>query len=399
MKWLIALRYLVSPKSHSVINLIASVSTLAVLVPVAAMVVILSVFNGFEQLVRDMYAAVDAPVEVRAAGRGDIELNDSLRTALERCEGVESLSFYVERQAVVRYRNRHAIVTVRGVDDGYASFFGLSNYMTLGEAEVRLGDIDRLLLSDGVASTLGIFSTAIDGVELLASEQGFSSLPMIRSEQLPVAGLFLIDNRNDGAMVLTSLRAAGRIFGCEGRASRVAVLLREGYSAERVCRNIEAAIDGVEAISRENKNSAFYAIMRYEKWAIFFIALLVLLIASLSIIGSVIMLIIEKRDERVTLYALGADRRFVRDIFVRVGLLISGIGGLVGLVVGMCVVLVQQHFGLVKMPSGNFLIENYPVALQLGDMIIVLLSFVAVAWAVSLVATRTMIKNDMICEK
>ena len=99
------------------------------------------------------------------------------------------------------------------------------------------------------------------------------------------------------------------------------------------------------------------------------------------------------------LLALGADRRFVRDIFVRVGLLISGIGGLVGLVVGMCVVLVQQHFGLVKMPSGNFLIENYPVALQLGDMIIVLLSFVAVAWAVSLVATRTMIKNDMICEK
>ena len=149
----------------------------------------------------------------------------------------------------------------------------------------------------------------------------------------------------------------------------------------------------MKATSREDKNSAFYAIMRYEKWAIFFIALLVLVVASLSIIGSVIMLIIEKRDERVTLYALGADRDFLHGVFVRVGLLISGIGGVVGLVLGVAVVAVQQHFGLVKMPSGGFLIENYPVALQVGDLIVILFSFVAVAWAVSVAATRTMIKT------
>ena len=393
MKWLIALRYLVSPKSHSVINIIASVSTLAVLVPVAAMVVILSVFNGFEGLVCDMYAAVDAPVEVRAAEGGDIEVSDSLRTALAACEGVADVSMFVERQAVVRHRNRHAIVTVRGVDDNYNALLPIADHMTLGEATVRLGDIDRLLLGEGVAGALGIFSTAIDGVEVIAPEQGFAAVPTIRTEILPVAGLFMIDSRNDASLVLTSLRAAGRIFGCEGRASRIAVSLADGYSAERVCRNIEAVVEGVKATSREDKNSAFYALMRYEKWAIFFIALLVLVVASLSIIGSVIMLIIEKRDERVTLYALGADRGFLHGVFVRVGLLISGIGGVVGLVLGVAVVAVQQHLGLVKMPSGGFLIENYPVALQVGDLIVILFSFVAVAWAVSVAATRTMIKT------
>jgi lipoprotein-releasing system permease protein len=134
--------------------------------------------------------------------------------------------------------------------------------------------------------------------------------------------------------------------------------------------------------------------MRYEKWAIFFVSMLVLVVASLSIIGTVIMLILEKSNERQTLLSLGADNAFIRGIFVREGLLISGIGGAIGLVLGVGITLAQQHFGFVKMPNGNFLIENYPVELHAVDLIVIFILFVAVAIAVSLVATSTMIKRN-----
>jgi lipoprotein-releasing system permease protein len=134
--------------------------------------------------------------------------------------------------------------------------------------------------------------------------------------------------------------------------------------------------------------------MRYEKWGVFFISLLVLVVASLSIIGTVIMLIVEKRGERLTLYSLGADHNFIRGVFIREGLLISGVGGLVGVVLGVAVVLVQQYCGVVKMPNGNFLIENYPVELQGGDIVVVVAAFMAVAAVVSMAATYTMIKRN-----
>jgi lipoprotein-releasing system permease protein len=120
----------------------------------------------------------------------------------------------------------------------------------------------------------------------------------------------------------------------------------------------------------------------------------VLIIASLSIIGTVIMLIIEKQDERPTLLSMGADSGFIRGIFVREGLLISGLGGAIGLCIGVVVTLLQQHFGFVKMPNGNFLIENYPVELQGGDLVMIFVMFVAVALVVSMVAASTMIKSE-----
>ena len=172
------------------------------------------------------------------------------------------------------------------------------------------------------------------------------------------------------------------------------VKVEEGVSHRRVAERLHKLLGEDYVITlREDKNAGFYAIMRYEKWAIFFVSLLVLVIASLSIIGTVIMLIIEKGDERQTLLSMGADNAFIRGIFVREGLLISGLGGAIGLAMGVAVTVAQQHFGFVKMPNGNFLIENYPVELQVVDLIVIFVVFVAVSLLVSLVATSTMIKG------
>jgi lipoprotein-releasing system permease protein len=139
--------------------------------------------------------------------------------------------------------------------------------------------------------------------------------------------------------------------------------------------------------------------MKYEKWAVFAVTLLVLIVASLSIIGTLLMLIIEKRNEQPVLLAMGADMRFIRGIFIREGLLISGIGGVAGIVIGVAIVALQEWLHIVKMPSGEFLVDSYPVELHATDIILVLISFVAVAWSVSRIATRTMIKSQRLCNE
>ena len=398
MQWRFALKYLTSRKSHSVINVIATVSLLAVVVPVAAMVILLSVFNGFESLVRDLYKVVDADVEV-VAKRGIGGLDETLRPKVESVEGVEAVSFIVERQALLSHRDNRAAVRLRGVDEHYNRVVPIEAYTPLGSAEVQSGDADRLVLGEQVVYQLGIYALTGSEIEVysLSGGQIGAILPTVamHSEKLPLCGAFVIDRQHDASLALTSKRAANRIFGFEDKADMLLVKVADGASHARVASELRKVLGQEYKVTlREEKNEGFYAIMRYEKWAIFFVSLLVLVVASLSIIGTVIMLILEKRDEHNTLLSIGADSRFIRGIFVREGLLIAGVGGVIGLLIGVAVSWAQQHYGFVKLPNGNFLVDNYPVELQAMDLLVIFVVFVAVALGVSVVATSTMIKRE-----
>lgn len=398
MQWRFALKYLTSRKSHSVINIIATVSLFAVVVPVAAMVILLSVFNGFESLVRDLYKVVDADIEITYP-QGISTTDTALRQSVESVKGVEAYSFVLERQALLSYRDNRVAVRLRGADENYSRVVPIKEYTSVGNYDVQLGDFDRIMVGEGVAYELGMYSIAAGNIDVysLSGGQIGSLMPnfAMRHEELDVCGTFVIDQQHAASFALTSLRAASRIFGTEDRADLVLVKVAEGLSHLRVADNMRATLGAEYTVTlREEKNEGFYAIMRYEKWAIFFVSLLVLIIASLSIIGTVIMLIIEKQEERPTLYSMGADNTFIRGIFVREGVLISGIGGVIGLVLGVAVTLAQQHFGFVKMPNGNFLVEDYPVELQTMDLVIIFIVFVAVAFAISLTATSTMISRE-----
>ena len=394
MQWRFAIKYLTARKSHSVINIIATVSLLAVVVPVAAMVILLSVFNGFEALVHDLYRVVDADVEITA----ERYINDSLRSKVESIEGVEAASAVVERQALLSYRNNRTVVRLRGVDENYGRVVPIDEYTSAGSATLQSGDIDHILLGDGAAYELGLYAMTMGRVEVYALGGGHigSLLPTfaMSGEEVDVSGRFTMPQQEASNIAITSLRAAKRLFGVGDGADKLYVKVASGMSHKAVAERLRKGLgDAYRVTLREEKNESFYAIMRYEKWAIFFVSLLVLVVASLSIVGTVVMLIIEKRDERTTLYAMGVDNAFIRGVFVREGLLIAGVGGAIGLVLGVAITLAQQHFGFVKMPNGNFLVENYPVELQAIDLVVIFVVFVAVALAVSKVATSAMIKS------
>lgn len=384
MQWFFARRYLFSRSSHSVINIIAGVSLVSVAIPVAAMVILLSVFNGFESLIKRMYATTDADIEISRIENP----TSTLRHQILETEGVAAASFVIEGEALVRYEKRETAALVRGVDEHYFDVLPIDRNLIQGSVESH-----KALITKDVAQLLAMYTSAGSNISLhtIAGSKVGSMLPVrgIRSEQIAIGGIIRSSQQIKG-MIITPLATTEGLFGAEKTKIYVRCL-GSGESVKKVLQKILP--EGTKITTREEKNAAFYQIMRYEKWAVFFVALLVLLIASLSIIGTVIMLIVEKRDQQQTLLSMGADKSFIRGIFVREGLLISGIGGAVGLIIGIVVVLIQQHFGIITLPSASFIVEAYPVQLQATDICAVFITFVAIAWSVSQIAANTMIKR------
>lgn len=391
MQWLFALRYLISRSSHSVINIIAGVSLVSVAIPVAAMVILLSVFNGFEVLVKQMYADTDADIEVVTTS----DKAETLYSQINDTKGVAAASIVIEGQALARSNNKETAVAVRGVDNNYFNTLPIDPLTLKGDSVLTLGEIDKSIITRDVAQMLGIYTIATTKITLFSINGGaIGSLMPVRgiNEKSIWLGGIVPSSQQMSNTVIIPLRVAQQLF--KGKDTKIYVRCSE--NSESVKSRLQESLSDTTSIrTREEKNSIYYQIMRYEKWAVFFVALLVLIIASLSIIGTVIMLIVEKRDQRLTLLAIGADSSFIRGIFVRQGLLISGIGGAIGLVLGIVIVLIQQYFGVITLPSETFVIESYPVRLQLIDIIMVFTTFVVIAWGASQIAANSMIKKQL----
>ncbi len=393
---LFAHRYLFSKKSHSVINIISGVSVFAIAMPVAAMIILLSVFNGFEGLIREMASSFDADLTVTPREGSGFAAERLDTAALRRVEGVEAMSFTVEQNAMLEYKGQQASVTVRGVDDDYDRVLPIREAISTGEYSVRLGDYDRAVIGQGMAYSLGIRSLAAEPLKIYALRRNsFSTLIPLGGysrREVDIAGVFLLDAASEQQYLLTSLRLARSLFDLEGRATALLVRVGEPAQLSAVQRRIqEIAGDGFEVRTRYELRSTFYDIMTYEKWGIFFISLLVLLIASFSMVGALSMLIIEKRADIRTLRALGADGRLIRRIFIGEGLLIGALGALGGTLLGVGVTLVQQTFGLIEIPVETFVTRSYPVRLEIADLLAVLGAFAVVATAITGLTVSSMI--------
>ncbi|MCM1151301.1 MAG: ABC transporter permease [Alistipes sp.] len=393
-----ARRYFFSPASRSVVNLISGLSVAAVAVPVAAMIVLLSVFNGFETLIKGNCSVFDADLTLSAAEGRTFDAAAIDTVALSRVPGVEAWTFMLEQSALLEHGGRQATATVRGVDDRYGEVFPFAESISAGAPAVRIGDLERLVVGQAMAYMLGIRSLADADVRIYAVRRGsFSSLlPMQNYSRrtVPVGGAFSVDLESERSHVLVSLRLARDLFSYPGRTSALSIRTSPGADARQVRQAVaEIAGDGFRVRTRSEMRASFYRIMTYEKWGIFFIALLVLVVASFSVVGALAMLIVDKRDDILTLGALGADRTLVRAIFRTEGLLICGLGALIGLLLGVGATLLQQHLGLITIPAETFLTKSYPVEFRFSDLLTVIAVFAVVAFALSNITVRSMIKK------
>ncbi len=401
VRWLpyfIAGRYLRSRKSHSVINIISGVSVAAMATPVAAMVILLSVFNGLEGMVRTLYRAVDADITIRAAEGTVFDAAAVDTAAIRAAEGVETLSLVLEQGAMAEVGDRRTIVRLRGVERTYEDVVPVAQTIYGGTFAVGVDDSRSVVLGHRTAQELGMSRQAAgDMVTLYAiNRTRFSSLLPVGGytrRTLPVAGFYSIDDEN-GDVAYVSLDVAQDMFNYEGRASSVAVKLAAGADADAVAERLQRiAGEGMEVLTRERSNS-IYRLMALEKWGVFAVALIVLVVASLTVVGTIVMIMIDKRDDAATLRMMGASRATVRDIFVGEGHLLAGVSLVLGVAAGVGLTLLQQTVGLVRLQTATLMVDIYPVELHAADVLLTAAAYIVVAHVVTRLTVGAMLKDN-----
>lgn len=398
---LFAKRYLFSPKSHSVINIISWVSAVAIGIPVAAMVILLSVFNGFEGLIKQMYNEFDPDIAITPREGKVFEAARISSAQLLAIDGVQQISFVLEDNALLEYRGRQFIGTVRGVDSLYSSVVPIEGMVSAGEYRLLFGDLTQALVGEGLAYNLGVNINLYDPIRAYVPRRGdFNPLVPIdsyRAASIYPAGLFRLDALTDGQYMIAPISFTRELFDYPDGASAIFVKLSPGANGSRIRAAIrEFAGDGFHVRTRYEQNASTYALMQYEKWGIFFIILMVLVIASFSIVGSLVMLIIEKRGDLRTVVSMGGSVGFLRSIFVRQGMMIAGFGAAGGMLLGLVVCWTQQAFGIIRIPARTFLVDAYPVVVQFTDLLWIAGSFIAVNYIIIKFTVARMIPRSQI---
>lgn len=399
---LFAKRYLFSRKSHTVINLISGISSFTVAIPVMAMVVLLSVFNGFESLIQSMYRHFDPPIEITAVQGKVFDKSTIDIDAIRALPEVSEVSGVLEEQALFRHRERQTIGTMRGVDSLFPQVVPIEEMVVRGEYAMKFGDIDQALVGQGIAYTLNLNPMLTEPLWVYMPRRGrqVMHLPLesYRRREVFPSGAFGLDGETDSEYVLVPLDFAQKILEYDpNRISALAIGLKKGSDPDRARAEIEKITGNDFYVkTRYQQKAELYRLMQYEKWGIYFIILLVLLIASFSVIGSLIMIVVDKKKDTETLITLGADAGLIRRIFIREGILISGIGTAIGLVAGVAICLLQQYFGWVKLAGNSFLVDAYPVEMQGMDLLKIIVSVCLINYLIARLTVGRLIRKNIL---
>lgn len=389
----IARRYLFARKSHNVINVISAISAIGMAIGTAALVLILSVYNGFDDLIEKNVGDLSPDLLMRSAdGAAHFEPDSVLIDKLLDDERVAQVRYMLEDNVFLTYGDKQSIAHARGVDEGFEESETFVEHIYEGTFQLHKGEIPTALVGGALARKMGIHPRFLDPMVLYYPDREgriSASNPMAstRSERVFPAGLMSISSDMDAELIVVPLHVMRKLMGSQGEeVSGVEIMLKDnGKRAVRRFKRDYAA--DCTLLDRYEQQPVLFKMMRYEKLAVFLILLFVVLIVALNIYGSLSMLIIEKTDDVATLQAMGASDKLIRRIFVTEGWLVSLLGMVVGIVVGVCLALLQQKLGLVKMP-GNFMVDAYPVVLKLQDVVFTLLGVAAIGLSVSLISAR-----------
>ena len=389
----IAWRYLFSKKGHNAINIVSGISAAAVVVVTAAMICVLSVMNGFGSLVEQMFSEFDPPLLVVPAEGQTLRTDTAPVVSLYAREDIQAVSMQLEQTALVRYKDHQLPARVLGVDTLFEATANMSNIITDGFFSVWDGAFDRATLGQGLAAQLGM-NAHFTGALHLYAPQRTGRINMLRPdkslqhEHAFIAGTFAVNQiEYDDQLILVSLPLAQRLFEYdEYTATALRIAPKKGQKIDKVQNEIAKVLGpGYKVLNRYEQQADFFRILRIEKWLTILLLVFILLIASFNIIGSLSMLIIDKREDIRILSDLGADEPTIRRIFLLEGWFISALGTLLGIIIGVLICLGQQHFGWLKLGTGSeYIISVYPVQVQIADILLVAavvlaLGFVA-AW-------------------
>ena len=377
----IARRYLISKKSVNVINIISGVSVAGVTVGTFALIVILSVFNGLDTSIKSLFSSFDPDIKISAAKGKSFDLNEGNFEAIQNLSGIASVTPVVEEDALLRYGDRQYFATIKGVPANYSETSGLdTTSITSGRFMLESGRVPFAVVGQGVAYYLSVGLNFTDPIHIYTLKKGTSGRPSLANafnhSTIYASGIFQNQQEIDSKYVLVPFGYAQELFQMENRVSAVEIGLKPNVSEDKTKAEITGLLGKKFVVKTQfEQHELFYKVMRTEKWAIFIILGFVLIIASFNILGSLTMLIIDKKADIAILQSMGANQKLVRTIFLFEGWMISLSGAVFGLILGILICWIQIEFGLLKIPGndGSFIFSSYPVEIRIGDLFAIFL--------------------------
>ena len=402
----VAQRYLFSKKSHQTINIISSVSMAGVAVGAMALICVLSVLNGFENIVQDSFTSFDPDLKITSQQGRVFDLETDAWKQVRTLDGVEIFSEVFSGNVLVSFNDRQTPVKIKGVTADYSKMTGIQKLMLDGSFTLRSGSGYNAVVGVGVANTLSLGVDFVSPIVLFVPKRS-AKINLARPDNafvqqyLFVSGVFVANQPEyDDEIVFVPIELAQQLFEYQpSEVSSVELKLTSSSKPEKIQENIQMLLgDSFLVQNRHEQQADFYRILQIEKWITFLILSFILLIATCNIIGSLSMLMINKQQDITLFFNLGADNKIVQFLFLLDGWMISIYGAVIGLVVGVMLCLIQQYVGIIRMGEG-FVVENYPVALQWGDVFlvfftVVILGFLLASYPASILRKRRIIKNN-----
>lgn len=387
----IARRYLFSKKSHHAINIISAISACGIALATMAMVCTMSVFNGFQDLVATLFTAIDPQLKVMPAKGKTIASDHPKLQELKAYPGIGLYAETLEDHALAIRNDRQAMVTIKGVTDNIGQMADISN-MLYGEGDFILhADVlEYGIVGIQLAVRLGLGASFDEPLQIYAPKKGERinvsnpATGFTQDELYSPGVLFNVRQaRYDANYILTSLAFAQRLFSDQGRISAIEIKLKPGTDIYQAQREIKKLLgEDFEVKDRYEQQEDVFRIMKIEKLIAYLFLTFILLVACFNIIGSISMLIIDKKEDVRTLRNLGATNGQITRIFLFEGRLISGIGALAGIAIGLLACYLQQEYGFISMGSsaGNFIVDAYPVSIHSWDVVIVFFTVLLVSY-------------------
>ena len=396
----IARRYLFAKKSHNVINIISAISAVGMAIGTAALIIILSIYNGFDELVKSTLSNVEPDILITPA-KGKVFIPEG--EAFDRIKANPMIGEYdliLQENVFVDYDGHQGIAKAKGVDSAFEAESPLAEHITNGEFSLHKGQLPQMVVGAGLAYKMGMNPAFLASAELYfpIRDRNFSlanPAASIETVRMRPSGIFSVNQQIDDDLMIVPIEEMRKLLGYEEEVSGVEIRLAEGSTAK----DIRSAIKHIQkelgpefkVLDRFRQNPSLYKMMRYEKAAVFLILIFVIIIIAFNIFGSLTMLIIEKKEDIETFRSLGAEDKLVNRIFTLEGWLISLLGLSAGLVVGTAVALIQQHSGIVKIP-GSFMVNAYPVILQWRDVLATIAGVALIGYIIALLPVRRNIR-------
>ena len=378
MNFLFAWRYFKAKKTTNAINIISWISIVAMLFGTAALILVLSVFNGFEDLVKGLYSSFYPDIKVAPAVGKQLTLTPDQLMKIRSVKGVKAVALVVEERAFLKNGEAQSMISLKGVDDSYELVTTVADHIVNGRFDTGTEEHPLLVLGAGIENAVAVQSDRnIFPLTVYLPRKGEVDLSdpikSLATDTINTSGTFIIQQDFDNKYVLTNLGFVKNMLGLGANDYGSAeIAMQPGADEESVHDDLQKQLGNNYVVeTRYEQNKSLYSIMQMEKWVIYAILSLILVVAAFNMVGALTMLVLEKREDIGVLHAIGGSKTFIKKIFLTEGLLLAIIGGGIGMLLAFLIAVAQQKFHLVPLQGDTFLITYFPVKINPWDFLLV----------------------------